>query len=151
MIDVGGIAKVEIKIGNGDWIPATGTYVWTYQWDTTSLSDGDITITARATTHGEQTVTDTITVTVKNGDDGDGGSGSSMACFCLVLVVIGLFGVLGYHVFTGRVKILEEWQEDMKDKIESVDWLGLPLTHIQNRNDDDDDDEQCDPEDVSDQ
>jgi hypothetical protein len=32
----GAIDRVEIRIGEGDWNPATGTDSWTYTWDTTS-------------------------------------------------------------------------------------------------------------------
>ena len=44
----GNIIKVYIKIDNGDWQEASGTEIWEFPWDTTTVSDGLHTITAVA-------------------------------------------------------------------------------------------------------
>jgi hypothetical protein len=44
----GDIQKVEIKIDDGRWETADGKETWTYELDTTSLVDGEHTITVRA-------------------------------------------------------------------------------------------------------
>lgn len=42
------VQKVEIKINNGDWIQVSGTTSWSYNWDTTTVSNGQHLIYARA-------------------------------------------------------------------------------------------------------
>jgi len=42
------IQKVEVRIDDGDWITATGTTSWSYEWDTTQVENGQHTIYARA-------------------------------------------------------------------------------------------------------
>ena len=44
----GTIQRVEIKIDDGSWIVATGTNSWSYNWDTTEVSNGLHTIYARS-------------------------------------------------------------------------------------------------------
>lgn len=46
--DDGTIQRVEISLDGENWIRAQGTTVWSYEWDTTSVSNGQHTITARA-------------------------------------------------------------------------------------------------------
>ena len=42
------IQKVEVKIDNGNWVVATGTTSWSYEWNTTQVENGQYTIYARA-------------------------------------------------------------------------------------------------------
>jgi hypothetical protein len=42
------IEFVQIKIDDGDWEDADGISEWSYTWDTTTLDDGNYTISARA-------------------------------------------------------------------------------------------------------
>ena len=44
----GTLDGVEIKIEEGAWTPVTGTTSWTYEWDTSTVSDGSHTIYARS-------------------------------------------------------------------------------------------------------
>ena len=44
----GRVERVEIKVNDGSWIVANGTTLWTYRWDTTGLSHGQHTISARS-------------------------------------------------------------------------------------------------------
>lgn len=43
------VASVEVQIDQGAFQPAAGTTAWSYLWDTSGLSDGDHTLTVRAT------------------------------------------------------------------------------------------------------
>jgi hypothetical protein len=53
---------LELKIGSGDWFSTTGTY----NWDTTSVANGDVTIEARGTDDASNVGYDQIVVTVDN-------------------------------------------------------------------------------------
>lgn len=44
----GNVEKVEIRIDDGTWTQLDGTTSWTYEWNTTGLSDGSHTIFARS-------------------------------------------------------------------------------------------------------
>ena len=39
---------MEIRINNGNWVTATGTTSWSYEWNTTTVENGQHTIYARA-------------------------------------------------------------------------------------------------------
>lgn len=61
------VEAVEIKIGNWNWTSAIGTDDWHHDWDTSSLSDGDITIQARSIDNDDlYSDISSITVTVDN-------------------------------------------------------------------------------------
>ncbi len=70
--DDNSVSLVEISIAGGTWIDITGNVdangYYFYDWDTTSVADGDVTIDARATDNAGQTSTaSSISVTVSNG------------------------------------------------------------------------------------
>ncbi|MEW6069036.1 MAG: right-handed parallel beta-helix repeat-containing protein [Candidatus Thermoplasmatota archaeon] len=44
----GTVQKVEVKIDDGSWSDATGTTTWSFEWATTTVSNGWHTISARA-------------------------------------------------------------------------------------------------------
>jgi parallel beta-helix repeat protein len=44
----GSIVRVEVRIGSESWRNATGTDTWSFDWDTTSSSNGNLTIQVRA-------------------------------------------------------------------------------------------------------
>ena len=44
----GVVEEVEIRIDDGPWIQVTGTSSWSYEWNTTDVSDGNHTIYARS-------------------------------------------------------------------------------------------------------
>ncbi|MEM2899799.1 MAG: Ig-like domain-containing protein, partial [Thermoplasmata archaeon] len=62
----GYITLVEVRIGSGAWLTATGTTSWSITVDTTSYSNGPTTITARATDNGSAQGTTSISVTISN-------------------------------------------------------------------------------------
>ena len=61
-----GIAQVQISVDNGAWQPATGTASWTASVDTTVLTNGSHTVTARATDTSGNVGTASVAVSVDN-------------------------------------------------------------------------------------
>lgn len=64
--DDAGVAKVDVRVDAGAYILATGTTSWTATLNTSSVSDGAHTLTARATDAAGLTKTTSISVTVSN-------------------------------------------------------------------------------------
>ena len=62
----GTIQKVEVKIDNGDWITATGTTLWQYEWNTSQVENGQHTIYARAYDGADYSNVASVTITVNN-------------------------------------------------------------------------------------
>ncbi len=62
----GTVSLVEVQLGAGAWLTATGTTSWTITVNTTTYPNGATTITARATDNGSLQGTTTIPVTVSN-------------------------------------------------------------------------------------
>lgn len=63
-----GVSKVEFFVdGSSIGIDSDSSGGWSTSWDTTSVTEGDHTVTATATDSGDQTDTDSITVTVATG------------------------------------------------------------------------------------
>ncbi|UCE36017.1 MAG: hypothetical protein JSW00_10685 [Thermoplasmata archaeon] len=65
----GDITQVEIQIDSGSWEEAEGKTGWSFQLDTTELSDGEHTITIRATDDEGESVEETLTIEVDNAED----------------------------------------------------------------------------------
>lgn len=64
------VSIVEIRIDNEPWDEAEGTSSWTYEWYTSSYTNGEHTITARAKDNsGLYSLEDSKTVTVNNGSN----------------------------------------------------------------------------------
>jgi len=75
-----GVAEVEVAVGGTGFTAANGTTSWALPVDTTALSDGSHTVTARATDQAGNTSTSQIAIDVNNApapDPGGGGSGGS--------------------------------------------------------------------------
>lgn len=64
----GNLSEVKARVDDGFWSPANGTAEWSFSWDTTSVEDGDHTITVQAVDDGGMTTNATLNVTVENGD-----------------------------------------------------------------------------------
>ncbi len=60
------LAKVEIRIDSGGWNTASGTTSWSYDWDTTTVSNGQYTIHAKSYDGQNYSNETSITVTVDN-------------------------------------------------------------------------------------
>jgi hypothetical protein len=64
--DAVGVSSVQVQIDGGTFSPASGTTNWTFDLDTTALSNTAHTLTARATDTAGLTATSTVTVNVSN-------------------------------------------------------------------------------------
>lgn len=64
------VSPIELSINGGAWAPVTGTFVWSYVWDTSALSNGDYTLRLRISDKAGN-LTDTIekTVTTAQAED----------------------------------------------------------------------------------
>ena len=68
--DIDGIIElVQVKIDSGSWQTTIGTTSWTYEWNTTTLSDGNYTISARSRDdNAEYSIEESVNVNVDNND-----------------------------------------------------------------------------------
>jgi predicted secreted protein len=62
------LARVEVKVDGGNWETATGTTSWSFDLDTTSLSDDTHAIYARSYDGLEYSIVTSVVVTVENND-----------------------------------------------------------------------------------
>ena len=65
--DDAGVAKVEVRVDGGAYATATGTTNWSTAFNSTAVSNGTHTLTARATDTAGLTTTASISVNVLNG------------------------------------------------------------------------------------
>ncbi len=71
--DDNGVDQVEFFVdGSSIGVDSDGSDGWSTSWDTTTVGDGDHTVTAEATDTAGQTASDSITVTVDNSTDSGG-------------------------------------------------------------------------------
>jgi hypothetical protein len=68
------VSSVEVRIGDGDWVVAEGTSLWSFDWTTYSYGDGQYTIHVRSYDGKEYSDVRMITVTVDNPTGVDSGS-----------------------------------------------------------------------------
>lgn len=61
-----GITNVDVQVDDGPFASATGTSVWTFDFDTTSVANGGHTVTARARASDGSSATTVIEVNVAN-------------------------------------------------------------------------------------
>ncbi|MFA5102113.1 MAG: Ig-like domain-containing protein [Candidatus Thermoplasmatota archaeon] len=68
------ISKVQIKIGENTWVTATGTTLWSYDWTTYSVPNGQYTIHARSFDGEDYSDIVSVNVTVNNPTAVDSGA-----------------------------------------------------------------------------
>lgn len=66
----GVVEFVEVRIDDGNWIQVSGTTAWTFDWDTTTIPDGQHTIHARSYDGMDYSAEVSATVTVDNPEPG---------------------------------------------------------------------------------
>jgi WD40 repeat protein len=88
--DSGVVTKVQVRIDNEAWQDATGTFAWSFYWDTTTVSNGAHTLTVRSFDGEDYSQPVEIEVVVKNptSDGGDGGSSTTLIVVLVVVVVV---------------------------------------------------------------
>ncbi|TET89262.1 MAG: hypothetical protein E3J35_10245 [Methanomassiliicoccales archaeon] len=62
----GTVEKVEIRIDSTSWIEVTGTTSWSYEWNTTTVSNGDHTVHVRSYDGEDYSIEVSISVVVDN-------------------------------------------------------------------------------------
>ena len=62
----GSVVTVEVKMDDGPWTPVSGTVSWSYEWNTTSVADGNHTIHARSFDGTSYSAEVAVTVHVNN-------------------------------------------------------------------------------------
>jgi len=67
----GTVTLVEVRLGSGGWVAATGTTSWTHELDTRSLADAKHTLYVRAFDGTDWSAICSVTVTVRNAPLGD--------------------------------------------------------------------------------
>jgi len=67
----GSIEKVEIRIDNGSWTQVLGTSLWTYDWNTSQVPDGQHKIYARSFDGEDYSNVANVTVIVENSAPSD--------------------------------------------------------------------------------
>jgi len=87
------IKKVEISIDSGRWITVNGTAIWNYEWDTTTVDDGERTIRIRAYDGEYYSDTQEVILNVENGRSN-----------LLFLIIIGISGtsIFLYLLYTNE-------------------------------------------------
>jgi len=71
------VTMVELRIDNGDWVEVSYSSLsgnWNYNWDSTGLEAGDLTITVKA--YDGELYSDEVSVTVSVKGDGSSGDGA---------------------------------------------------------------------------
>ena len=84
----GEVVMVEIRIDDGSWIHVEGTTHWSYEWDTTNVSNGEYTIYARSYDGEDHSEEVNITVDVHNPTEEEMMYGEIFFWTAVVLVVI---------------------------------------------------------------
>ncbi len=94
----GTIVKVEIRIDNGSWIQVNWNTSWSYEWDTTNVSNGEYTIYARSYDGEDYSDEVNVTVDVHNPTEEEMMYGEIFFWTAVVLVVIIALVGLGLEV-----------------------------------------------------
>jgi len=121
--DTDAVTNVTIQIDGGPWMDAVGTLIWSYQWNTTMVSNGPHTIVARAFDGELYSQLHVQEVNVDNTDDpggptpinggGDDGkeSGGGLGTWLWIIIIVIIVVVVITLVFALTRKKEEEPEE----------------------------------------
>jgi hypothetical protein len=100
----GTVEHVEVKVDSGNWNQATGTSSWSYNLDTTSLSNGVHTVYARAYDGQHYSSEASLSIEVDNADDDDGDSddGDSSLLILAALIIIIVIVIIAVVLMRSR-------------------------------------------------
>ena len=91
------VLGVYVRIDDGAWDPASGTELWSYQWDTTKVANGTHRISVKASDRVQSSIEVSVNVTVANppappppGQDGGGGEGTSLQLAVAAAAIVAL-------------------------------------------------------------
>jgi hypothetical protein len=88
-----GVTKVQVKVGDGPWVDATGTTAWTYTFDTKTLDDGVYTVRVKAFSGALSSSESSVSMLVRNGAVVPVSTGFELpivAVLAIVALVVGL-------------------------------------------------------------
>jgi len=93
----GTVEKVEISINGGEWVAVTGIDSWNYEWDSTTVKNGNYEIKVKAFDGEDYSEEVVWKVTVENEED-DGGEGEAgfLPGFELMGAILGLLAAAIY-------------------------------------------------------
>ncbi len=91
----GTIVRVEVRIGSGSWQNATGTDSWYFDWDTTTSSNGNLTIRVRVWDNGGFSEMASVQVNVDNpGETGWTWGWTPIPLLIAIVVIVIIVAVL---------------------------------------------------------
>jgi hypothetical protein len=96
------ITKVEVRFDSGLWQPATGTNIWSYQWETTETPNGDVTLTVRAFDGEDWSEYMTYQFQVDNDKDDTTDGGGDTMLYVLIVVVVVILAIAGWFLYSRR-------------------------------------------------
>jgi hypothetical protein len=96
----GSLDSIQIRIDDGDWILVSGTEVWTVDWDTTEVSNGQHTIYARSFDGEDYSLEASVSVKTNNG----GESILEEPLFWGLIVVLIIIAIVAFVLLSRRRK-----------------------------------------------
>jgi len=87
-----GVTGVELSFNGGEWVAATGTVFWSYQWDSTQEDNGECTVRVRSfdgRNHSEEAAWWGMVANPVEEKDGDGGNLLLIWVFLLLVGAVG--------------------------------------------------------------
>ncbi|MCK4444681.1 MAG: right-handed parallel beta-helix repeat-containing protein [Thermoplasmata archaeon] len=122
----GTVERVDIRIGSGSWQTATGTESWSFDWDTTSYSNGDYSIEIRVWDGQDFSTLSSVSITVNNPDDPIATWGWTPLPLLIVLIVIVI--IVAALVLRRRSRMREYAQES--PQLEEAEELPPPPAEV---------------------
>ncbi|MCK4367130.1 MAG: right-handed parallel beta-helix repeat-containing protein [Thermoplasmata archaeon] len=107
----GTVASVEVRIDTGAWTQVTGTTTWTYDWDTSTASDGDHTIYARSYDGTNYSDEASVLVTVDNAAPPESIFENVWFWIAVLAVIIIVIIIAVIATSRGRKELIEEEPE----------------------------------------
>ncbi len=115
----GTVHKVEIRIDEGAWIQASGTSLWSYDWNTQTVPDAEHAIHARSFDGLDYSDEVEVVVVVSNpASPGGDQDGSELATVGILAVIILILTVLLILAWKGKRKPEEEVLEPSEEEVE---------------------------------
>jgi hypothetical protein len=90
----GSVEKVEVRIDNGPWSQADGTANWNLSWDTSTASEGELVIHARAYDGADYSPTVNVTVHIDNSKPEDKTIFEELWFWALIIILVIIFVVI---------------------------------------------------------
>jgi fibronectin type 3 domain-containing protein len=121
----GTVEWVEMKIDDGTWFNVTGTTSWSYNLDTTTLSNGDHTIYIRSYDGEKYSEETSINLQVDNPSEKEGKSLMEESWFfpLIILIVIVIILVL-FLMMRGKGAPAEELPDEVEEEPEEPGFVG---------------------------